>query len=56
MPRPKNIENPVRRMVGLPEETAKPIDYRFKHRIKTEAMRRPIEARLEKLALKPKKP
>ena len=59
MPRPKNIENPVRRMVSLSAETAKAIDeYRFEHRINTEseAIRRLIEAGLERLAPKPHKP
>jgi hypothetical protein len=59
MPRPKNIEYPVRKMVTLSAETAKAIgDYRFEHHLKTEAeaIRRLIEAGLERLASKPEKP
>jgi hypothetical protein len=38
VPSPKDIENPVRRMVSLSAETAKAIDeYRFEHRITTES-------------------
>jgi hypothetical protein len=58
MPRPKDIENPVQRMVSLSAETTKAIDeYRFEHRMKTEseAIRRLIEAGLERLASRPKK-
>jgi hypothetical protein len=59
MPRPKNIEHPVRKMVTLSAATAKAIaDYRFQHHLKTEseAIRRLIEAGLERLASKPDKP
>jgi hypothetical protein len=59
MPRPKNIECPVRKMVTLSAATATAIgDYRFEHHIKTEAeaIRRLIEAGLERLASKPNKP
>jgi hypothetical protein len=55
MRRPKDIENPVRRMVSLSAETAKAIeDYRFKHRITTEseAIRHLIEAGLERFTSK----
>jgi hypothetical protein len=56
MPRRKSIENPVRRMVSVSTETAKAIhDYRIEYSIATEseAIRRLIEAGLEKLASKP---
>ena len=46
-------------MVSVSAKTAKAIqDYRFEHRITTEseAIRRLIEAGLEQLASKPKKP
>lgn len=58
MPRPKNIKNAVRIMVATSAGTAKAMgEYRFEHRIKTEseAIRRLIEAGLERLASKPSK-
>jgi hypothetical protein len=59
MPRPKKTENPVRRMVSVSAETAKAIaEYRSKQRLPTEseAIHRLIEAGLQQLASKPKKP
>jgi hypothetical protein len=59
MLRPKDIENPIRRMVSVSVETARAIaEYRFEQRLPTEseAIRRLIEAGLKQLASKPKKP
>jgi hypothetical protein len=58
MPRPKNIEHPVRKMVSVSAEAAKAIhDYRLKYRLATEseAIRRVIDAGLKRLASKPGK-
>ncbi|HUC63999.1 MAG TPA: hypothetical protein VMA53_01145 [Stellaceae bacterium] len=59
MPRPKNIEHPVRKMVSVSAETAQAIDdFRVEYSLATEskAIRRLIEAGLERLAAKPEKP
>jgi hypothetical protein len=59
MPRRKSIENPVRKMVSVSAETAKAIhDYRVEYSVATEseAIRRLIEAGLERLGFKPGKP
>jgi len=56
MPRPKKIDQPVRKMMSLSPKIAKAVsDYRFEHRIKTEseAIRRLIDAGLERLGFKP---
>jgi hypothetical protein len=56
MPRPKNIEKPIRKMVSVSAQSARAIaEYRFEHRLATEseAIRRLIEAGLQKLASKP---